>query len=167
MAKMERKHFLAAQIYGYSYTHYAENLNRENVRFTTLMPEEVDILEQAERENWEPSRLADTLGIEEAKVNIWQDLYETSRQIVDASSCIDSFRNSLRSILHDVASESLNDDEVIERVVAQICFRTADLGFLLDIENKRLSEYANLLRQTNGVDETWLIAQFGDIADQY
>jgi hypothetical protein len=167
MAKMERRHFLAAQIYGYSYIHYAENLDQENVRFTTLMTEEVAILEEAERDNWEPQRLAQALGIEEEKVGIWQELYQTSKHIVDAGSCIDSFRTSIRSILREAASESLDQDEVVEHVVAQICFRAADLGYLLDIENKRLSDYANHLRQPNGVDEAWLIAQFGDFADQF
>jgi hypothetical protein len=166
MAKMERRHFLAAQIYGYSYTHYAQNLDEENVRFTTLMPGEVDILEQAERENWEPERLAEALDIEPEKVSLWQDLYRTGKIIVDAGSCIDSFRASIRSILHDAATESLDKDEVVERIVAQICFQTADLGFLLDLENKRLTDYINQLRQANGVDETWLIAKFGDIADE-
>jgi hypothetical protein len=166
MAKMERRHFLAAQIYGYSYTHYAQRLEEDNVRFTTLMPGEVDILEQAERENWEPDRLAEALHIEVEKVSLWQDLYRTSKIIVDAGSCVDSFRASIRSILRSSATESLDKEDVAERIIAQICFQTADLGFLLDLENKRLSDYINQLRQANGVDEIWLIAQFGDIADE-
>jgi hypothetical protein len=167
MAKMERRHFLAAQIYGYSYTHYAENLEKENVRFTTLMPGEVEILEQAEREDWEPNRLAEALGIEEDKVSLWQDLYQASKHIVDAGTCVDSFRASIRSILKAAASESLDKDEVVERIAAQICYQTADLGYLLDQENRRLSDYGNRLRQTNSINESWLIVYFGDIADEF
>jgi hypothetical protein len=167
MTQMERKHFLAAQIYGYSYSYYADNLDQENVRFTTLMPEEVDILEQAERENWEPQQLAEALGIEPVKIDIWQELYRTSKSIVDAGSCIDSFRASLRSILQTAVREGLESDDVIERVVTQICFKTADLAYLLTLEQKELSDYTDPLRQTVGVDEAWLIAQFGDIADQF
>jgi hypothetical protein len=167
MAKMERRHFLAAQIYGYSYTHYAENLEKENVRFTTLMPGEVEILEQAEREDWEPNRLAEALGIEEDKVSLWQDLYQVSKHIVDAGTCVDSFRASIRSILKAAASESLDKDEVVERIAAQICYQTADLGYLLDQENRRLSDYGNRLRQTNSINESWLIVYFGDIADEF
>jgi hypothetical protein len=167
MAKMERRHFLAAQIYGYSYTHYAENLEKENVRFTTLMPGEVEILEQAEREDWEPNRLAEALGIEEDKVSLWQDLYQASKHIVDAGTCVDSFRASIRSILKAAASESLDKDEVVERIAAQICYQTADLGYLLDQENRRLSDYGNRLRQTNSIAESWLIVYFGDIADEF
>jgi hypothetical protein len=167
MAKMERRHFLAAQIYGYSYTHYAENLEKENVRFTTLMPGEVDVLEQAEREDWEPNRLAEALGIEADKVSLWQDLYQASKHIVDAGTCVDSFRASIRSILKAAASESLDEDEVVERIAAQICYQTADLGYLLDQENRRLSDYGNRLRQTNSINESWLIVYFGDIADEF
>jgi hypothetical protein len=50
--------------------------------------------------------------------------------------------------------------------VTQICFKTADLAYLLNLEQKDLSDYTDSLRQTNGIDEAWLIAQFGDIADQ-
>jgi hypothetical protein len=167
MAKMERRHFLAAQIYGYSYTHYAENLEKENLRFTTLMPGEVEILEQAEREDWEPNRLAEALGIEEDKVSLWQDLYQASKHIVDAGTCVDSFRASIRFILKAAASESLDKDEVVERIAAQICYQTADLGYLLDQENRRLSDYGNRLRQTNSINESWLIVYFGDIADEF
>lgn len=166
MAEMERKHFLAAQIYGYSYIRYAENLDEENIRFTTLMPGEVEVLEQAERENWEPNRLAEALGIEEEKVGLWQELYRNSKYIVDAGSCVESFRASIRSILRNAASESLIENEIVERIITQICYQTADLGYMLDLEDKRLSDYANRLREADGVDETWLIAQFGDFGDE-
>jgi hypothetical protein len=166
MAKMERIHFLAAQIYGYSYIRYAENLDEENIRFTTLMPGEVKVLEQAERENWEPNRLAEALGIEEEKVSLWQELYRNGKHIVDAGSCVDSFRASIRSILRAAASETFHENEIVERIITQICYQIADLGYMLDLEDKRLSDYANRLRQANGVDETWLIAEFGDFADE-
>jgi hypothetical protein len=42
--------------------------------------------------------------------------------------------------------EGLNSAEDIDDLVGQICYRAADLAYLLDMEEKELSEYSIILR---------------------
>ena len=55
------------------------------------------------------------------------------------------------SIQYDV-EKGLKDQDDIERLVTQICYRAADLAYLLDMEGKRLSDYSHDLRETTGLD---------------
>ena len=45
---MNRKQLLAAEIFRYSYANYADHLGIGNIRFDNMMPQAVDILEQAD-----------------------------------------------------------------------------------------------------------------------
>lgn len=45
----------------------------------------------------------------------------------------------------------LDSDEQLEALVIQICYRAADLGFLLRARNERLHMYSDLLRREPGV----------------
>ena len=38
-------------------------------------------------------------------------------------------------------------------LVTQICYRAADLAYLLDLEEKPLSDYSEILRDTPEMDE--------------
>ena len=49
---MERKHLLAAELNAYSFANYADHLGIGNNRFEMYMPDEVLLLERAEREGW-------------------------------------------------------------------------------------------------------------------
>ncbi|MEX2410465.1 MAG: hypothetical protein WD607_03680 [Candidatus Paceibacterota bacterium] len=44
-------------------------------------------------------------------------------------------------------SEGLKSDTDVEKLVAQICYRAADLSYLLDLRNQKLSEYSEELRE--------------------
>ncbi len=43
--------------------------------------------------------------------------------------------------------EGFNSAESIDRLVEQICYRTADPAYLLDMEKKELSDYSENLRE--------------------
>jgi hypothetical protein len=43
--------------------------------------------------------------------------------------------------------EGLNSAESIDGLVGQVCYRAADLAYLLDMEKKELSDYSEKLRQ--------------------
>ena len=49
-------------------------------------------------------------------------------------------------------TDKLTGDKLIERIVGQICYRAADLAYLLDMRDQRLSQYSSALREESGVD---------------
>lgn len=149
---MNRRQLLAAELHHYSYANYADHLGIGNIRFDELMPNDVDILERAEREGWDTWRLAQALEIPEERVPDWIASYQQAKDIIDAPNAAESFRYGVRySIQYDV-EKGLQDQDDIERLVTQICYRAADLAYLLDMEGKRLSDYSHDLRETTGLD---------------
>ena len=121
-----------------------------NIRFDKLMPDDVDTLERAEREDWDDARLAEALGGEEEHVVHWRRSYQRAKSIVDAPTPAESFRHGVRFSIEDAVRDGLADEKQIEDLVTQICYRAADLAYLLDMGGERLSDYSRELRATSG-----------------
>jgi hypothetical protein len=143
---MNRRQLLAAETFAYSYAHYADHLGG-NVRFDRWMPRDVDALERAEREGWEDARLAVALEVGVEQVPRWRRAYQRAKEIIDAPTPAESFRRGVRYSIQDAVEEGLADAEAIEGLVVQICYRAADLAYLLDLKEKRLSDYSLELRR--------------------
>jgi hypothetical protein len=143
---MNRRQLLAAETFAYSYAHYADHLGI-NVRFDRWMPRDVDALERAEREGWEDARLAAALEVEVEQVPRWRRAYQRAKDIIDAPTPAESFRRGVRYSIQDAVEEGLADAEAIEGLVVQICYRAADLAYLLDLQEERLSDYSLELRR--------------------
>lgn len=156
--RLTRKQMLAADIFGYSYDHYEDHLI--NIRFSRLMPEDVDILERAEREGWDEPRLARALEISEDLVASYQRSYREAKEILDAPTPAEAFRRGVRFSIQHAVEKGLEDKGSIERLVTQICYRAADLGFRLDMEGQRLSVYSEELRQESEYDRQYRQEQF-------
>jgi hypothetical protein len=152
---LTRKKMLAAEVFGYSYAHYADHLGIGHIRFETLMPDDVDILERAEREDWSESRLATALEIPKENAAFFQRCYRESKAIVDAPTLAEAFRRGVRVSIQSAVEEGLEDKGDIERLVTQICYRAADFGFRLDVEGRRLSEYSGELRRETEYDAAY------------
>ena len=165
MVRLQRKHYLAAEIYGYSYDNYSDHLEIRNLRFTRYMPEDVDTLQRALEENWDNARLAKIMKISEEKAEFWRQLYRDALDIVDAESLVQSFRTALRVSIRNAMKEGLTDEDSIERLVTQVCYRVADLSYILRQEGKSLWEYSEQLREETEADHAWLISHFGDVSD--
>lgn len=146
---------MAAEIYGYSYDNYENHLGIGNIRFDELMPKDVDTLERAQRENWEPSRTAQALEIPEERVAFFQDAYQEAKEIVEAPTLVQSYRRGVRFSIQHALEEGLEDKGSIERLVTQICYRTADFGFRLDMGGQRLSNHSAELRQGTKYDREY------------
>jgi len=146
MRQLTRKEMLAAEVHGYSYANYLNHLGIGNIRFEQLMPDDVDTLEKAEKEDWDSSRIAQAIDIEEGKVELWQRLYREAKEIVDAPTSADSFRRGVRVSIRYAVEKGLADEASIERLVTQICYRAADFGYLLDLDKQQLSHYSKYLR---------------------
>jgi hypothetical protein len=159
---MDRRELLAAETFNYSYANYDDHLGIGNVRFDKLMPDDVDTLEQAEQEGWDDARLAEALEVDVDKVEFWRESYRRAKEIVDAPTAAESFRRGVRYSIQDAVEEGLAGEEAIEQLVTQICYRTADLAYLLDMEELILSDYSSELRKSSDAD----LETLGEILDE-
>ena len=157
--RLTRKQMLAAEVFAYSYANYEDHLGIGNLRFDKLMPDDIDILERAERGKWDAAALAKALDILEERVPSYQDAYREAKEIVDAPTLAESFRRSVRSSIQYAIQQGLGDRGSIERLATQICYRAADLAFRLDMEGQRLSEYSEELRRETKYDEEYRDAE--------
>ena len=149
---LTRKQLLAAELHAYSYANYADHLGIGNIRFDKLMPRDVDTLEQAEREGWDSTRLAQALEIPEDQVAAYRRSYREAKDIVDAPTLAESFRRAIRYVIQSAIEEGLTDEAARERLITQVCYRVADLSFRLEMEGKQLAEYSRELRQETKYD---------------
>jgi len=149
---MNTNQLLAAELFNYSYDNYADHVAVDNLRFTEYMPEDVEKLQKAERGNWSHERIAQELEIEESKVDEWLESFKRAKDIVFAENASESFRESVKYSIKDALQEGGKTEEEIDDLVIQICYRAADLGYLLELEGKRLSDYSKWLRRKKDVD---------------
>ncbi|HEX8693343.1 MAG TPA: hypothetical protein VF746_13035 [Longimicrobium sp.] len=150
---MNRRQLLAAEVYGYSYANYWDHLEVRNERFTKLMPQDVDTLERADREGWDAARLAKALDTDEAEAEVARRAYGEAREIVDAPTPAESFRRGVRISVQRALEEGLDDPAKIEALVTQVCYRAADLAYLLDQQGETLSDYSEELRREPAVED--------------
>ena len=71
---------------------------------------------------------------------------------MDADNPAELFRNAVRFSIQDAVNEGLSDAESIESLVKQICYRAADLAFVLKAKGETLSRYSRHLRKESGVE---------------
>jgi hypothetical protein len=153
--KLDKYHLLAAEVFSYSYDNYADHVEIENVRFTELMPDDVRILEQAEKENWSDKRLGQALELDDEQVKRLKKNYKIAKSIVFAKNPSESFRLAVKdSIKNAIELDKLTTEEDIDDLVIQICYRAADFGYLLALEDKELSDYSEWLRREKNCDYT-------------
>src|SRR5262249_25836499 len=145
--KVNRTQLLAAEIFGYSFADYADHLGIGNVRYERLMPKDVETLETAEREGWPATKIATALEVDVEQEEELLEAWQRAREIVDAENPAEAFRNGVRFSIWHALEEGLHDPESIEKLVTQICYRAADLAFLLEREGKTLSRYSRHLRR--------------------
>jgi hypothetical protein len=163
---MTRRQLLAAETFNYSYANYADHLG-VNIRFDELMPNDVDVLEQAEREGWDDAELAEALEVEASQAPHWRESYRRAKLIIDAPTPAESFRHGVRFSVQNALEKQekgkLTGDKLVERIVGQVCYRAADLAYLLDMRNERLSQYSSALREESGVGwEDFRVDQTGE-----
>jgi hypothetical protein len=149
---LERSHMLAAEIFGYSYVHYWDHLLSGNTRFTDLMPDDVDTLARAEEEGWGPARVAQALDVPEDVVASYQRGYREAVEIVDAPTPAAAFRRGVHYSIQHAVEGGLDKEGAVERLVTQIGYRAADLGFRLDMEGGQLSGYEQELKEATEHD---------------
>ena len=147
---MNRTRLLAAEIFNYSYANYRDHLG-VNERFDHLMPQTVMTLEKAELEDWPLKKLARELEIEPEHAEDLLCGLRDARSVVDAENPADAFRNGVRQSIRLALELELESAEDVEKLVRQICYRAADLAYLLKVEGSSLSRYSRHLRRAPDV----------------
>jgi hypothetical protein len=147
MKSMTRNQLLAAEIFSYSFDNYANHLGIGHVRFENYMPDNARDLERAHREGWSDERLAKALDLPLERVPEFRKRYQDALEVVDASSPAEAFRAGVRQSLLTVLKHRNLLDAEIEDAVKQICYRAADLSFLLATRNETLAKYSQELRR--------------------
>jgi hypothetical protein len=66
--------------------------------------------------------------------------YKEAKEIIDTPTPDETFRREMRQSIRYAMENGLESDEDIEKLVVQICYRAADLSYLLKIRNQKLSE---------------------------
>mgnify|MGYP000172442747 FL=1 len=143
---MERIHFLAAEIFSYSYANYDDHLGI-NERFDTLMPHDAEILETALKEEWPIEKVAQELDASTETTRKLLFSVKGALEVVDAENPAESFRNAVRQSIEVAIKDGLATTEAIESLVTQICYRAANLGLVLDKKGHHLSQYSRHLRK--------------------
>ena len=143
---MERIHLLAAEIFRYSYANYDDHLGI-NERFDTLMPRDAELLETALKEEWPIDKVAQELEISVEIARKFLFAVKEALEVVDAENPAESFRNAVRQSIEVALKDGLDSTATVQSLVTQICYRAADLGFVLDKKGHHLSQYSRHLRK--------------------
>lgn len=151
--RMTRLQLLAAEIFSYSFANYASHLGIGHVRFEQLMPNAARDLERAEKEGWTDARLAQALEVELNEVPAWRKRFRDAVEVVDAPNPAEAFRNAVRQALQFEFAPGPAGDAKIESAVKQICYRAADLAYLLQQNGEPLSHYSEALRREDDNDD--------------
>jgi len=150
--KMTQHQLLTAELFDYSYDNYADHLEVGNARFKKIMPEFCATLGEAIDNKLPKEKIAQRLKIDPDKVDSWIKSYKDSAEIVNAVNPSEAFRISLQKIMYGKMKENLDTKEKIDDLIIQICYRVADLGYLLELEKSELSDYSDWLRRDKDVD---------------
>jgi len=148
---MNRTELLAAELFNYSYANYQDHLG-VNIRFDELMPQTVLTLEKAEAEEWPLKELARELEVDSQQAEDLLERLQEARQVVEAENPAESFRNGVRQSIQMAVESGLESAEEIEQLVRQMCYRAADLAYLLKVEGSSLSRYSRHLRREPDVE---------------
>lgn len=142
---MKRIHFLAAELFSYSYDNYEDHLGI-NARFDKYMPEDAALLERAEKEEWTDEQIAAKSDFKLEDIPKWRSRFREARDIVDAESPAQSFLRGVRASIKYAIEEELDDEKSIDRLAGQMCYRAADLSLLLKQRDEPLWKYSKELR---------------------
>jgi hypothetical protein len=147
MRKMTRDQLLAAEIFSYSFDNYANHLGIGHPRYEQYMPQMARDFERAAQEGWSDEKLAQALEVSLEEVPGLRKRYANALEVVDAPSLDESFRAAVRQALLVVFEHRNLLDAEIEDAVKQICYRAADLSYLLKLRSETLDEYSKGLRR--------------------
>lgn len=136
---------LTAETFACSYANYADHLG-VNPRFDKYMPDDIKIIEKIVSKGGSAAELATKLDIDKETAEELLAKYLVAKKIVSADNAAESFRPGVKQSILYALEEGLKTEKDIDDLACQICYRAADLAYLLDMERKQLSDYSESLR---------------------
>ena len=104
---MSYHQLLSAELFNYSYDHYADHLEVGNTRFTEIMPKFCSTLGKAISEGWTHEKIAQKLEIDIAEVQEWIESYVEAEEIVSAIKNISPVFGGIN--LEDISTPLIRD----------------------------------------------------------
>ena len=111
------------------------------------MPSDARTLERAVSEDWTLDRVADELDVDADNAAALMTAARNALSVVDAENPAEAFRNAVRQVIQRAAKDGLDNDDAIEQMVVQICYRVSDLAHLLKLDGNQLGRYSRHLRR--------------------
>lgn len=142
---MDRIHYLAAEIFSYSYDNYENHLGG-NARFDRLMPEDARVLDAALDGPIDVESLKKKLKVDEDELISLLDRTKEARRIVDAPTPASAFREGVKQSIEYALKNGLSTERSIDELTTQICYRAADLSFVLKERDEPIAKYSEELR---------------------
>ena len=139
------------EIFFYSDDNYDGHLG-VNERFDRLMPDDARLLDASLDGNFDYKDLAKRLDVDEDGLLDLLARAKNARKIVDADSPAQGFREAVKQSIEHAAKNGLDDPAEIEALAGQICYRAADLSFLLKENEERLEKYPEELRRESSIE---------------
>jgi hypothetical protein len=90
------------------------------------------------------------IAIEDAKEALLA--LERARKLAHAENPAESFHWAVRQSIEAAVERGLSEAESIDRLTIQICYRAADLGYILKQNGEVLSRYSRRLRREPDVE---------------
>lgn len=133
---MKRYDYIAAEIFGYSYSHYQDKIDIGNRRFYRIMPNDVKLLEKAINESWSSEKIADKLDVDVERVSELKEAFHSACKVVDQPSSEAVFEAGIRNTIENTLSEFNIDSDTKELLVEQLMYRGKDYKYLMENEFK-------------------------------
>ena len=143
---MKRIHYLAAEIFLYRYDNYDGHRGVSD-RFDRTMPDFARLLDAALDGEFDAKELAAKLEVTEDDLIEYLQRTKNARKIVDSDSVAEGFREGVKQSIQHAFEKGIDGEAAIDVLVGQICYRAADLGFLLKQNGQRLEEFSEDLRR--------------------
>ncbi len=143
---MDRIYLLAAEMFNYSYDKYADSVEFGKERFTKMMPKDARVTEEAELNRWSDDKLAEELDCSKDEAIALRDSYRSAVEIIDQDNLASLFRKGVTASIQYAIQQGLKNEDEINQLAEQICYRAADLSYLLTTEGKELRDISENLR---------------------
>lgn len=136
---MKKIHYLAADIFGYSYTHYQEKVSMNHPRFTKYMPEDVRKLKKARQENWTDEKIAEGLEMPIENVPHWKRMYQLYADLDYEDHLGKFFLDSLKTDIKKLQIKLSASDQ--KKLIHALAYRLMDFNFMLEENDETLKDY--------------------------
>jgi hypothetical protein len=143
-ATMKAIHYLAADLFGYSYKHYQEKVSMNHIRFTKYMPDAIRTLRKGIHQGWTNQKIATAMDMPIEKVDDWKAMYELYADLHDDDHLGRFFVESVKADIEKLQIKISASDQ--NKLIHALAYRLMDLDFKLEANDECLKDYGDYFR---------------------